>query len=80
MAEKTPTLQRFISSLDQRLREMSVEQIRAALLVRANELPGAQRNGFLSMFTSTPFTRQDNEMPDTTSPRGFMLPTVDASA
>ncbi len=68
MAEKTPTLQRFITSLDQCLREMSVEEIRAALLVRANELPGVQRNAFLSIFTSTPFTPPGNEMPDTTWP------------
>lgn len=68
MAEKVPTLQRFITSLDQRLQEMSVEEIRAALLVHANELPGAQRNAFLSIFTSAPSTRQDNEMPDTTWP------------
>jgi len=67
MAEKTPTLQRFITSLDQRLREMSVEEIRAALLVHADELTGAQRNAFLSIFTSTPFT-PGNEMPDTTWP------------
>ena len=68
MAEETPTLQHFITSLDQCLREMSVAEIRAAILVRANELPGVQRNPFLSIFTSTPFTVQGNEMPNTTWP------------
>src|SRR5476651_2242662 len=68
MAEKVPTLQRFITSLDQCLRGMSVEETRAALLAHANKLTGAQRNAFLSIFTSMPSTRPDNETPDTTWP------------
>ena len=53
MAERVPSLQSFLGSLDRRLHEMSVEEIRGSLLLHAQGLPGADRRGFLAVFTTT---------------------------
>ncbi|MDN5794321.1 MAG: hypothetical protein L0H79_01050 [Intrasporangium sp.] len=68
MAGNTPSLQRFLNSLEQRLLGMSAEEIRAVLLAHARDLPGAERAAFLSIFTETASTGKDHEPPDTTWP------------
>jgi hypothetical protein len=68
MTENVPSLQRFVTSLEKRLRTMSAKEIRAALLAHANTLPGAQRSAFLAIFTDAPDTSGDTKPADTAWP------------
>lgn len=52
MSEAGPSLQEFIVSLDQRLHQLTAEEIRTALLVHARSLPPGQREPFVGIFTS----------------------------
>lgn len=54
--------------MDQRLQELSVEQIRATLLARARGLPSDRRTPFLDIFSATPPRELEDQPVDTTWP------------
>ena len=61
MADRVPSLQSFLDSLDGRLHEMSVDEICGSLLLHAQGLPVADRDGFLAIFTTTDLTDQPED-------------------
>lgn len=53
MADRVRSLQSFLRSLEQRLQDMSPEEVRGSLLLHAQGLPGADRDAFLAIFAPT---------------------------
>ena len=79
MAENRLTLQRFLTSLDQRLADLTVEEIRADLLAHARGLPSDQRAAFLRVFTATrPAGREQPEAHDVNAGKDTLLDDIDA--
>lgn len=68
MVGEPPSLQRFLSSLGERLRALSADELRAALTVYAAGLPGEQRASFLDSFTPSLGQGNDPGRPDTQWP------------
>lgn len=68
MADRVRSLQSFLSSLDRRLQEMSIDEIRGSLLLHAQALPGADRDSFLAIFSATDQPHQAERPPDRTWP------------
>lgn len=62
MADRVWSLQSFLRLLERRLEEMSVQEIRRTLLLHAQGLPGADRDAFFAIFTSTDRTDQSDRM------------------
>lgn len=81
MAEKRLTLQRFLTSLDHRLGELTVEDIRADLLTHARGLPSDQRAALLRVFTATrPATHEQPGDHDVSVRKDTLLENIDAFA
>lgn len=65
MTERAPSLRGFLAALEQQLQAMSEEEVAAALLTHARELPRAERAAFLAIFTEAASTNDADAAPDT---------------
>ena len=63
MRDAKPSLQGFLSTLQERLADMTADEIRARLVEHARSLPSSERSAFLGIFTAKSPSRTRRRTP-----------------